>query len=213
MTTSPVVELTEYTDPYCTWCWGSEPVLRHVLEAYGEQVRLRFVMGGLTNDSETVRDPSNGIGGPDWRRQVAAHWLEASRRHGMPVEVSEFVEKVAPRSTYPTNIAYEAAKQQNPAVADPYLRRLREARRNGHLVSRAAPGHGPGRASVDSQSRRDEPVNRRHLPHVLDGRRGRSGVCESRPRIGETLSSIITFVSPEDPGERPRAAGRSASSP
>jgi predicted DsbA family dithiol-disulfide isomerase len=33
----PQIEITEFTDPYCTWCWGSEPVLRHVLEAYDDR--------------------------------------------------------------------------------------------------------------------------------------------------------------------------------
>jgi hypothetical protein len=33
-----VVEIIEYTDPYCTWCWGSEPVLRKLLYVYGDQI-------------------------------------------------------------------------------------------------------------------------------------------------------------------------------
>ena len=84
-------------------------------------------MSGLTDDSANISDPANNIGGPDWKRQVAAHSLEASSRHGMPVDISEFIAKVAPSSTYPANIAYEAAKLQNPRAADRYLRRLREA--------------------------------------------------------------------------------------
>ena len=22
-----IIEITQYTDPYCTWCWGSEPII------------------------------------------------------------------------------------------------------------------------------------------------------------------------------------------
>jgi hypothetical protein len=44
----------------------------------------------------------------------------------MPVDISRFAEKVAPKSTYPANIAYEAARRQDPAKADRYLRRFRE---------------------------------------------------------------------------------------
>ena len=123
----PMIELIEFTDPYCTWCWGSEPILRRIQETYGEQVSLRFVMGGLTDNADQVHDPANGIGGSDWKRQIAAHWVDASNRHGMPVDISQFAEKVAPKSTYPANIAYEAAKLQDPILADRYLRRLREA--------------------------------------------------------------------------------------
>ena len=126
MNISPAIELIEYTDPYCTWCWGSEPILRHIQEVYKEQVHVSFVMGGLTDNTAGISDPANGIGGADWKHQVAAHWLDASSQHGMPVDVSKFVEIVAPISTYPANIAYEAAKLQDPKVANSYLRRLRE---------------------------------------------------------------------------------------
>jgi predicted DsbA family dithiol-disulfide isomerase len=121
------IELIEFTDPYGTWCWGSEPVLRRIQETYGGQVKLLFVMGGFTDDADRVHDPANGIGGSDWKRQVAVHWVDASSRHGMPVDISQFAERVAQKSTYPANIAYEAARLQDPAQADRYLRRLREA--------------------------------------------------------------------------------------
>lgn len=119
------IEVVEYTDPYCTWCWGSEPVLRHLQEAFGDQLSVRFVMGGLVEDSATFSDPMNGIGGPNWLQPIADHWLEASQKHGMPVEVAEFV-KTPFASTWPSNIAYEAAKLQDESLANRYLRRLRE---------------------------------------------------------------------------------------
>ena len=121
------IEIVEFTDPYCTWCWGSEPVLRHALEAYGDQLSLRFVMGGLVEDRATFYDPANGIGGEQWERQIAAHWVEASRRHGMPVDMAHYERVLGMPSTYPANIAYEAAKLQDSKLADRYLRRLREA--------------------------------------------------------------------------------------
>jgi putative protein-disulfide isomerase len=120
------IEITEYTDPYCTWCWGSEPVLRHLQEAYGDRLRIRFVMGGLVEDMRTFNDPANGIGGADWRKPLADHWLEASRRHGMPVDVTGWLTTDF-ESTWPSNVAYEAAKLQDETLADRYLRRLREA--------------------------------------------------------------------------------------
>lgn len=119
------IEIVEYTDPYCTWCWGSEPVLRHLKEAYRDQLSIRFVMGGLVEDSTSFSDPMNGIGGPDWLQPIADHWVEASQRHGMPVEVANFV-KTSFTSTWPSNIAYEAAKLQDETLANRYLRRLRE---------------------------------------------------------------------------------------
>jgi len=122
-----LIELIEYTDPYCTWCWGSEPILRKIKEAYGDQVKITFKMGGLVEDISDFYDPQNKIGGPEWRKQVAEHWRDASNRHGMPVDEKIFFELGEDwRSTYPANIAYEAAKLQDEKLAQKFLRRMRE---------------------------------------------------------------------------------------
>ena len=60
--------------------------MRHIEEVYGGQVRFGFVMGGLVEDVSKFNDPLNKIGGAQFAGQVAAHWEEASRRHGMPVD-------------------------------------------------------------------------------------------------------------------------------
>lgn len=130
METQQALEILAFTDPVCTWCWGSEPVLRKLQVGYGDQVRVRPVMGGLVEDIRAFYDSANAIGGDPERSnaQIAAHWLEASQRHGMPVRTEGFrlftAEVV---STYPQNIAVKAAELTDPALAARYLRRLREA--------------------------------------------------------------------------------------
>jgi len=125
--TSRVIEIIEYTDPYCTWCWGSEPILRKIKEVYGEQVEISYKMGGLVRDIYEFYDPLNNIGGELWYVQVAIHWEEASIKHGMPVDSSVFYEiKDSFTSTYPANIAVKAAEFQDKELAKKYLRRLRE---------------------------------------------------------------------------------------
>lgn len=116
--------VTEFTDPFCTWCWGSEPILRRIQEVYGDRVAIEFVMGGLVEDFESFHDATNDISKPT---QVAPHWEEASERHGMPVDVSVWTGETTPRSTYPANTAYKAAEFQGTTIAHRYLRRLREA--------------------------------------------------------------------------------------
>lgn len=128
MTTS--VRITAFTDPACTWCWGSEPVLRAVEARFGDQVQVRPVMGGLVKDIRAFMDTANGIGGDADRSnaQIASHWLEASARHGMPVRTAGFrMFTDEDRSTWPMCEAYEAAKLVDPSLATRYLRRLREA--------------------------------------------------------------------------------------
>ncbi len=122
-----VFEVIEYTDPYCTWCWGSEPILRRIQEVYGKQVRIGFKMGGLVADIKHFFDPANEIGGENWYKQVAEHWLDASSRHGMPVDERIFYDlKGEFNSTYPANIAYKAAELQDAELAKKFLRRMRE---------------------------------------------------------------------------------------
>lgn len=117
------IEIVYFTDPWCTWCWGSEPILRRIKEEYGDQVKITYVMGGLVENIDNFYDPVNRISSAE---QVAPHWLDASRRHGMPVDEKIFYED-PPSSTYPANIAYHAAKLQSRELAELFLRRMREA--------------------------------------------------------------------------------------
>ncbi|MFQ5574885.1 MAG: DsbA family protein, partial [Terriglobia bacterium] len=133
------LELVSYTDPYCTWCWGSEPMLRRLDQVYGGAVRLRFVMGGLVKDISDFYDAANDIGGPEFYKQVAKHWLEASERHGMPVYDRIWYEMADEfRSTYPASLAYKAAQLENGRKADRFLRKMREgAAALGKMIHRS----------------------------------------------------------------------------
>jgi len=87
-------------------------------------------MGGLVEDINQFQDFSNGIdaGSEGANQQIAAHWLEAAKRHCMPIESKGFAlfSNEYP-STYPQNIAYKAAQKTAPEKADRFLRRIREA--------------------------------------------------------------------------------------
>lgn len=117
------VEVTEFTDPYCTWCWGAEPVVRRLRETYRDQLAVSYVMGGLAEDYEQFTDPA-GSAATDG--EVAPHWQAAAQQHGMPVDVSLWHDD-PPGSTYPACVAYEAATFQDEGLADRFLRRMREA--------------------------------------------------------------------------------------
>ncbi len=122
------LKIIQFTDPYCTWCWGSEPIMRHIEVAYGSQVAFDFIMGGLVEDVAAFHDPLNKIGGPEMARQVAEHWREASARHGRPVDADVWLDmKDEFKSTWPANIAVKAAQFQDEKLAAKFLRRLREA--------------------------------------------------------------------------------------
>lgn len=124
------IRIYQFTDPVCVWCWGNEPVIRALEYLYGEKISIEYVMGGLIEDITTLYD----LSGPKNRiieranEIIANNWITASARHGMPVNIehmSLFSERYP--SSFPQNIAYEAAKRINPVLAKKYLRRIREA--------------------------------------------------------------------------------------
>ena len=124
------IRIYQFTDPVCVWCWGNEPVIRALDYLYGDKISIEYVMGGLIEDITTLYDlsgPKNTI--IECANEIIANnWLTASARHGMPVNIehmSLFSERYP--SSFPQNIAYEAAKRINHSLAKRYLRRIREA--------------------------------------------------------------------------------------
>ena len=127
-----MIEIIEFTDPVCTWCWGSEPILRKVETRYPNDVKVSFIMGGLVKDMNDFQDEFNGIGGESdlskVNEQIASHWIKASEQHKMPVETKGFsLFTKEHTSTYPANIAYKAGQFQGEEIANRFLRRIREA--------------------------------------------------------------------------------------
>jgi predicted DsbA family dithiol-disulfide isomerase len=125
-----IVEVIEFTDPVCVWCWGSEPFLRKLEARYEDQVKVSFIMGGLVKDIREFYDPYNhiGRGAEKSNKQVASHWLASSERHGMPIRTEGFnLFADEYPSTYPQNIAYKAAQMEDEVLANKFLRRIREA--------------------------------------------------------------------------------------
>jgi putative protein-disulfide isomerase len=44
------VEVRYLTDPACSWSWAYEPTIRRLMAEFGDELRWRFVMGGLARD-------------------------------------------------------------------------------------------------------------------------------------------------------------------
>ena len=124
------IKIYQFTDPVCVWCWGNEPLIRALEYLYDNKIQIEYVMGGLVEDIKSLyelRGPTSSI--IDRANQlIAENWLSASARHGMPV-VTEHMSLFSERfpSSFPQNIAYEAAKHINPTKAKLLLRRIREA--------------------------------------------------------------------------------------
>jgi putative protein-disulfide isomerase len=108
------VEVRYYTDPGCSWSWGSEPKLRRLMWEFGEELRFTWVMGGL----------ARSYGNEDhW--EMAAEWLDVAAESGMPIDARLWSQNPI-ASTYPACQAAKAAAEQGADAAYRYLRRLRE---------------------------------------------------------------------------------------
>jgi putative protein-disulfide isomerase len=107
--------VTYITDPACAASWGVEPMVRRLRADFGDELRFRFVMGGLGREWQE----------PDWHRLMGG-WLRAAEESGMPFD--PLIWRDAPlRSSYPACIAMKAAADQSPADGGAaYLRALRE---------------------------------------------------------------------------------------
>ena len=107
----PVVEATYFTDPFCPWCWATEPALRRLQAQF--DVRVTFVMSGLAREVDEA-----------FARHEVEATLDAAAASGQPADARVWLQD-PPRSSYPAGIAFHAvAEQADPA---PFLRRVREA--------------------------------------------------------------------------------------
>ena len=120
------LEIMVFTDPYCSWCWATEPMILTMMEKYRDQIHFQYVFGGLIQDFDDFYDEHNDI------RDAAAtkpHWKMVSERTGQPIDENLW-EDIAPIrhfSTWPANIAAKAAFLQSDEIGFRYLRRLRRA--------------------------------------------------------------------------------------
>jgi len=73
-----MIETTLYSDPACPWAYSENPALRVIAWRYGEQLRWRLVMVGLTEDASQYEErgytPLRGALGQ----------VRFRRRYGMP---------------------------------------------------------------------------------------------------------------------------------
>lgn len=124
------LEIITVSDPICTWCWGSEPILRKLKLRYGEGIRFTSYMGGLVPDIRYFAEDF-GLIDPnfdDYNRILYSHWKEAATVHRMPLHPESwtiFDEDFA--SGYPANIAYRAVSMVAPRLGDRFIRRVRSA--------------------------------------------------------------------------------------
>jgi len=116
-----VVEVVEFTDPWCSWAWGTEPKLRRLRWRWGERCNWRIVMGDLVADrraADPAFDPVRAA------PKTAEHWHHVHEHTGMPWPVHL---RWTPSLSANAARAVKAAQLQSDAAARSLLRAVRES--------------------------------------------------------------------------------------
>ncbi len=115
------IEVIHFADPWCWWSWGLEPIIQRLREVYGDQIRVAYKMGGITDDIS------------EWRREydvtddkALKNWIsESNLITGTPADPEYYI-KTKVKSTWPACIAVKAAQMQGEEIAERFYRRLME---------------------------------------------------------------------------------------
>ena len=116
-----VIEVVEFTDPGCSWAWGTEPKLRLLRWRYANRLRWRRVVGGLIGDMNNYMPDFDGVRNAPSRIR---YWRKAWEYTGMTYPARLQWMYV---STEPGCKAVKAAELQSDEAAGRVLRRLRES--------------------------------------------------------------------------------------
>ena len=122
--TSKPIQVLYFTDPICSTCWVIQPVLRKLELEYGDQINLKYCMGGLLPSWQEYNKPKKKklISTVS---EAAKHWDEVCAFYEMPGDGTIWKEDPM-TSSYPPSIAFKAAQMQNNDKAILFLRSIKE---------------------------------------------------------------------------------------
>ncbi len=114
-----MLEIIQFTDVLCTWCWGAQKNDRAIKWIYGDQVEIIYKQGGLVSPEEGMQE--------GFMEHILSHWHEAAEKHLMPVGTGDpkLICKECP-SSFPQAFAIKAAELQSRDIGYSFMRRLRE---------------------------------------------------------------------------------------
>ena len=108
-------------DPMCSWCWSFRPVWQAVKQALDDNVEIKFLLGGLAPDSQTVMPK-------DMQQSIRKTWQRIQQEVPGTEFNYDFWEKNQPRrSTYPACRAIIACRIQQPSLEQEMLLAIQQA--------------------------------------------------------------------------------------
>lgn len=134
-----LIDVTEFTDPCCSYAWGTEPKVRRLRWCYGDRIRWRRVMAGLSARGWHHRHGLE-LDDPALAAYLSDYWKDVSALTGMPYPSP--LHRTAPWSEDACRMVKAAELQSGPPVAgrgdDPAARLLRRLRESWFVFGRPA---------------------------------------------------------------------------
>ena len=105
----------------CSWCWGFCPTWEKIRSNLPEELRVKYLLGGLAPDSDVPMPES-------MQKDIAGYWRKI-QQHIPGTEFNfDFWKKCQPRrSTYPACRAVIAARKQNPEIEQAMIEAIQKA--------------------------------------------------------------------------------------
>ena len=113
-------EILLIVDPMCSWCWGFSPVVSELKEAYGGQIPIYPIAGGLR---PLTSDPMNDRA----KKEIRNHWEQVNKVSGQPFDFSFFDRKSFVYDTEPACRALVTVKFLKPNCALIFLEMIHRA--------------------------------------------------------------------------------------
>ena len=124
------LKITAYTDPLCSWCYGMEPALTALGFSLGDQLELHNVMGLMLPDIRIMigADDAAPARWEQLKAQMKEEYAGAAERTGMPFSTAHLdVMPPEDMNSREMCLGFEAVKLQDEALANRFLRLLRQA--------------------------------------------------------------------------------------
>ena len=108
-------------DPMCSWCWGFNKTWNSLVESLPNEIKVRYVLGGLAPDSSEPMDART-------REYIQRQWCKIQQQIDGVEFNFDFWEVCQPkRSTYIACRAVIAAKNQDPKYELPMIHAIQIA--------------------------------------------------------------------------------------
>ncbi len=107
--------LLYFADPMCSWCWGFSPTMQRLIDAYGETLPIRIIVGGLRPGTTTPMDDR-------MKQDIRSHWEHVHEASEQPFDFDFFARDGFVYDTEPACRAVVSARRLDESKALAFMK-------------------------------------------------------------------------------------------